>query len=101
MTETQPTTYERHKSESVVPTEQHRVRTPIDHILERLCAIADGAYTISPFPITQASRKSPGRESTTCSSVSASLKECGWNKTQGTLEGIVLTEGSARDILEQ
>jgi site-specific recombinase XerD len=36
MTETQPTTYEPAKSESVVPTEQHRAQTPIDHILERL-----------------------------------------------------------------
>jgi len=36
MTETQPTMYEPVKSESVVPTEQHRAQTPIDHILERL-----------------------------------------------------------------
>ena len=36
MTETEPTTREPVKRESTVPTEQHRARTPIDHILERL-----------------------------------------------------------------
>ena len=36
MTETQPTTHEPVKSESAVPSEQHRAQTPIDHILERL-----------------------------------------------------------------
>jgi integrase/recombinase XerD len=36
MTETQPTTHEPVKSDSAVPGEQHRARTPIEHILERL-----------------------------------------------------------------
>ena len=36
MTETQPSTYEALKSESVVATKQHRTQRTIDHILDRL-----------------------------------------------------------------